>query len=241
LAEAWPNAAEVARRRTMKIAVLETGVPPDPLTDEFGSYPDMFADLLGSGYELETFEVQKGELPDPGAPGAYLVTGSAAGVYDPLPWIAPLQEFIRTAQGRKMVGICFGHQVMAEALGGHVEKSDKGWSAGLHRYEIATREPWMDDAVSIAIPASHQDQVVIQPPNTKVTARSAFTPVAGLAWTDRPAISFQFHPEFTPGFAKALIEKRYDIVPDPDAAIASLDAPNDSARVASWIRRFLEA
>ena len=74
-------------------------------------------------------------------------------------------------------------------------------------------------------------------------AQSAFTPFAGLAlaWTDRPAISFQFHPEFAPAFAKALIEQRYDIVPDPDAAIASLDAPNDNARVGGWIRRFLKA
>jgi len=225
----------------MKIAVLETGVPPDPLADEFGSYPEMFADLLGGGYELETFGLESGDLPDPTDHGAYLITGSPAGVYDPLPWIARLREFVRATQDRKMVGICFGHQVMAQALGGHVEKSDKGWGAGLHRYEIGTREPWMDDAVSIAIPASHQDQVLVQPPNTEVTAQSAFTPFAGLAWTDRPAISFQFHPEFSPGFAKALIEKRYDVVPDPDAAIASLDAPNDCARVAAWIRRFLEA
>jgi GMP synthase-like glutamine amidotransferase len=142
-----------------------------------------------------------------------------------------------------MVGVCFGHQIMSEALGGHVEKSDKGWGAGLHRYEIVRREPWMDGdaAAMIAAPASHQDQVVIQPPNTQIVAASDFTPFAAFAWTDRSAISFQFHPEFSPAFAKALIAERYDIVPDPDAAIASLDAPNDSARVAGWIRRFLKA
>jgi GMP synthase-like glutamine amidotransferase len=139
-----------------------------------------------------------------------------------------------------MVGICFGHQIMAEALGGHVEKSDKGWGAGLHHYSIIQSEPWMDGADVIAVPASHQDQVVIRPPNTDVVAESAFTPFAGLAWTDRPAISFQFHPEFAPAFALALIEQRFDIVPDPDAAIASLDAPNDNARVGGWIRRFLK-
>ncbi len=138
-----------------------------------------------------------------------------------------------------MVGVCFGHQVMAEALGGQVEKSDKGWGAGLHHYSIVHAEPWLDEAKDIAIPASHQDQVVVQPPNTEIVAASDFTPYAGLAWTDRPAISFQFHPEFTPDFAKALIAERYDRVPDPDAAIASLDAPNDNARVGGWIRRFL--
>ena len=225
----------------MKIAVLETGVPPAPLADQFGSYPDMFAELLGQGFELQTFDVQAGELPDPGTHQAVLITGSPAGVYDPYPWIAPLQEFIRSAADAKMVGVCFGHQVMAEALGGHVEKSDKGWGAGLHRYEIVHAEPWLNGERQVAVPASHQDQVVRQPPNTEVVARSDFTPFAALAWQDRPAISFQFHPEFSPGYAKALIEKRYDKVNDPDAAIASLDRPNDNAIVGGWIRRFLEA
>ena len=184
---------------------------------------------------------RRGELPDPGNHDAVLITGSPAGVYDDFPWIEPLMDFIRTAKDSKMVGVCFGHQVMAEALGGHVEKSDKGWGAGLHHYAVVHPEYWTDEARQIAIPASHQDQVVDQPPNTEIVAASDFTPYAALAWTDRPAISFQFHPEFSPEFAKALIEKRYDVVPNPDAAIASLDAPNDSARVGGWIRRFLKA
>ena len=225
----------------MKLAILETGRPPGSLAEEFGDYPAMFEAMLGPGFEIEIFHVQAGELPAPDAHDAVLITGSPAGVYDPLAWIPGLLDFIRAAKDSRMVGICFGHQAMAEALGGHVEKSDKGWGAGLHRYDITRQEPWMDGASSIADPASHQDQVVVQPPNTDVIAASEFTPFAGLAWTDRPAISFQFHPEFSPAFAKALIEKRYDIVSDPDAAIASLDAPNDNARVASWIRRFLEA
>jgi GMP synthase-like glutamine amidotransferase len=223
----------------MKVAILETGRRPGSLAEEFGDYPAMVARLLGPGFEVESFDVQAGELPEPAAHGAYLITGSPAGVYDPLPWIEPLQQFIRDAGDSRMVGICFGHQVMAEALGGHVEKSDKGWGAGLHRYEIVRREPWMDGAREITAPASHQDQVVVQPPNTEVVAESAFTPYAALAWTDRSAISFQSHPEFSPAFAKALIEKRYDVVPNPEAAIASLDAPNDNARVGQWIRNFL--
>ena len=92
---------------------------------------------------------------------------------------------------------------------------------------------------TIDIPASHQDQVVVQPPATEVVAASPFTPYASLAWQDRPAISFQFHPEFSPAYARALIEKRYDRVNDPDQALASLDAPNDNGRVATWMRRFL--
>jgi len=225
----------------MKLAILETGKPPGDLALEFGDYPSMFAALLGPEFDVERFDVEKGKLPQPDAHEAYLITGSPAGVYDPLPWIEPLERFIRSAKGSKMVGVCFGHQIMAEALGGHVEKSDRGWGAGLHSYAIVRSLPWIDVAGTIAVPASHQDQVVVQPPATEVVAASDFTPFAALAWVDRPAISFQFHPEFSPGFAKALIEKRFDVVPDPEAAIASLDAPNDNERVAGWIRRFLKA
>jgi GMP synthase-like glutamine amidotransferase len=225
----------------MKIAVLETGVPPDPLADEFGSYPDMFARLLGPGYTFEIFDVEKGDLPDMSAHGAYLITGSPAGVYEPLPWIAPLLEFIRSASEAKMIGVCFGHQAMAQALGGEVIKSPKGWGAGLQRYDVVHPQLWTNGEREVAIPASHQDQVVVQPPGTSVVARSNFTPFAALAWANRPAISFQFHPEFAPAYARALIEKRYDRVNDPARAIASLDAPNDNDRVAAWMRRFLEA
>ena len=225
----------------MKLAILETGRPPGDLDVKFGDYPAMVTRMLGSGFEIETFDVQAGQSPaNPAAHAAYLITGSPAGVYDPLPWIPDLLEFIRSAKASKMVGICFGHQAMSEALGGRVTKSDKGWGAGLHHYAIDLVEPWMDPVKTIAVPASHQDQVVIQPPNTAIVASSPFTEFAAFAWTDRPAISFQFHPEFSPDFAKALIAERYDIVPDPDAAIGSLDAPNDNARVAGWIRRFLQ-
>jgi GMP synthase-like glutamine amidotransferase len=220
----------------MKLAILETGVPPEPLAEEFGSYPDMFAKLLGTGFEVEAFDVQNGRFPEQAAHGAYLVTGSPAGVYDPLPWIAPLMEFIRSAGHAKMVGVCFGHQVMADALGGQVIKSPKGWGAGLQRYDIVRPQRWMNGERSVKIPASHQDQVVVQPPGTQVVAASDFTPFAALAWTDRPAISFQFHPEFSPAFAKALIAQRFDTVSDPEAAIASLDAPNDKHVCGGWRR-----
>ena len=223
----------------MKLAILETGTPPELLIAEFGRYPDMFRGLLGLA--APSFDVAAGEYPARAEEyDAYLLTGSPAGVYDTLPWLAPLADFLKRAKGKaKLVGICFGHQIMAQALGGHAEKSTKGWGVGLMTYPIVRREPWMDEAPLVCVPASHQDQVVLQPPGTHVIASSLFTPYAALAWADGSAISFQFHPEFSPEYAKALIEHRYDRAPDPDAAIASLDAPNDNARVGDWIRRFL--
>jgi len=223
----------------MNLAILETGTPPGPLEERFGRYPAMFEDLLG--LQATSYDVAAGVLPpDVGRHDAYLVTGAAAGVYDDLPWIPKLKTFLQAAKGRaKLVGVCFGHQIMAEAFGGRVEKSAKGWGVGLHTYPIVRHEAWMDNVSLVSVPASHQDQVVEQPPGTEVVASSLFTPYAALAWRDQPAISFQFHPEFAPAYAKALIAERYDRTPDPEAAIASLDAPNDNARVGEWIRRFL--
>jgi GMP synthase-like glutamine amidotransferase len=225
----------------MKLGILETGTPPAELIPRFGRYPAMFERLLGDGFDYASFDVAAGGLPiDPASHGAYLITGSPAGVYDPLPWIDEMKLFLRSVpRSAKLVGICFGHQLMAEAYGGHVEKSDKGWGVGLHHYPIVGRQPWMDDCPVVSAPASHQDQIVIQPPNTGLLASSVFTPYAALAWRDRAAVSFQFHPEFAPDYARALIEARRSQLPDPDAAIASLDRSNDSERIGEWIRRFL--
>jgi GMP synthase-like glutamine amidotransferase len=226
----------------VNVAILRTGAPPDALLPRFGEYDSMFARLLGPGFETKGYDVRRGEYPaaledHP----AYLITGSPAGVYDPLPWIAPLEDFLRSARGKaKLVGICFGHQVMAEAFGGRVEKSERGWSVGLQEYEIWQRPQWMADApATIAVPVSHQDQIALLPPDAEVLAANAFSPFGMLAYPGQDAVSMQFHPEFEPDFARALIEARRGILPDPDAAIASLDAPDDRPRVAAWIRRFL--
>ena len=225
----------------MKLAILETGAPPPALEDRFGRYPAMLESLIG--LDARSYDVAAGALPpDVGRHEAYLITGSAAGVYDDLPWIPRLIAFLRAARGKtRLVGICFGHQIMAEAFGGRVEKSGKGWGVGLQSYPVVRHEAWMDPVPLVAAPASHQDQVVRAPADADLIVSSLFTPYAGFAWRDRSAISFQFHPEFAPDYAKALIAERHDRVPDPDAAIASLDAPNDNDRVAGWIRRFLQA
>jgi GMP synthase-like glutamine amidotransferase len=133
---------------------------------------------------------------------------------------------------------------MAEAFGGRVVKSPKGWGLGLHAYEVVERAPWMDGASSVAIPVSHQDQVVELPQGARVVARSDFTPYGVLAWDDQPAISLQHHPEFEPAYASALIERRLETVLDEAqglAAMETLKAPNDRERVGGWIRRFLES
>lgn len=229
----------------MRIAILETGEPPGDLEQRFGDYPQMFEALLSGGDRtFQAYDIQKGQYPAPGAFDALVVTGSPAGAYDPLPWIAPLEDFLRANDQVPMVGICFGHQIMAQAFGGKVVKSEKGFGVGLHRYDVASHESWMDDVDGFAIPASHQDQVVEPPPGSHVVARSAFTPIAALAYDGRPAISFQGHPEFAADFATALIGSRKGERIDharAEAAIESLEQPNDREQVGRWIVNFLEA
>ncbi len=228
----------------LRVAILQTGLPPEYLVARFGRYDAMFARLLGDGFATQTFDVQAGALPeDPTAFAGMVITGSSAGVYDDLPWIAPLADFLRSARGRtKLAGICFGHQIMAQAFGGRVIKSPKGWGLGLHEYAVQARTSWMDATTAIRVPASHQDQVVALPPDARVLAGSDFTPHGMLDYADGTAMSLQLHPEFTPEFAAALVDRRFESglpAAEAEAAHASLAAPNDTARVGEWIRRFL--
>jgi GMP synthase-like glutamine amidotransferase len=223
----------------MKIAILEAGLPPAPLIGRFGRYPDMFARLLGADAVGPSYDVARGEYPDRAdAHQAYLVTGSDAGTYDDRPWIEPLKDFLNAAKDKaKLVGICFGHQIMAEAFGGRVVKSDKGLGVGMQDYSVGAAD-WIDGPSRVAVPVWHQDQVVGQPPNSRVIAGNAFCPIGGLTYADQPAISFQFHPEFEPEFMTRMIALEAEDLPDATAAAASIHGPNDSARVGRWIRNF---
>ncbi len=202
----------------MIVGILETGDVDPTLIDRHGDYPGMFRTLLHAvdgDLEFAVVKVNAGEMPgSPAEADAWLVTGSRHGVYDDLPWIGPLKDFLREsiAAGVPVVGICFGHQILAEALGGRAEKSDKGWGLGVQDYELVNRPAWLDHVPDrFSVLALHQDQVVALPAGATVLARSPHCEYAAVAYgdLDKPAaITLQPHPEFDRKYMDDLIALR---------------------------------
>jgi GMP synthase-like glutamine amidotransferase len=208
-------------------------------------FEKMFADA-GAQFDYDVVPIHSGEpFPDPEGLEAILLPGSAAGVYDNhLAWMAPLRDFIRGAYAAKtpMVGICFGHQIMADALGGDVRKSEKGWGLGRHSYGVTGRPGLFNGTRDVlAVACSHQDQVIVAPAEAEVILASDFTPNAGLLYRNGAALSFQPHPEFEDPYTLALAEMRRGKAPDAivDQAGASLQRPSHSGLVAAAIAEFL--
>lgn len=232
----------------MKIAIIETGKPPEKIRAVHPGYPEMFAELLhqrGMELEFSTFAVSDGApFPDLDSYDGVLITGSPAGVYEDHPWMHPLMTFIQDAArtDTPVAGICFGHQAVAKALGGNVNKSEKGWGVGRHTYDLITTPDWLEAEQSqFSLAVSHQDQVLDLPNRAKVIAASDFTPFAALYYPDAPALTFQGHPEFNAIFSQDLYNvRRNNPLTDVqvDSAIETLNSPCDNDLVAEWILSF---
>lgn len=227
-----------------RIGILQTGHVPDALKAAHGDFADMFRRLLaGPDLVFDVIEAADGApLGRPTDRDGWLITGSPHGAYEGHPWIAPLESFIRAAMRarRPMVGICFGHQIMAQALGGRVAKHPGGWGLGMTDYATDGGSGLPD---RIVLNAAHQDQVTVPPPEARVIARNDFCPYAGLAYGDS-GLSLQPHPEFEAAFmADLLAARRGGAFPaaDVDRALPTLSRTGDAGAVAAALRRFLTA
>lgn len=223
----------------MHIGILQCGQSPKVIRDQLGDYDSMFQTLLaGREFHFSSWHVEAMEFPQSvHDANGWLLTGSRHGVYEDLPFIPPLEDFIRRtyAADVPMVGICFGHQIIAQALGGTVAKSPKGWVVGAQDYDF--------DGQQITMNAWHQDQVVTPPKGARVIASNETCEYAALAYGDH-ALTVQAHPEFDDDFILALIAHRAKgIVPPARIADACSKMGSDlqSWVIANRIEQFFKA
>lgn len=233
----------------MKIGILKTDAVRPEWVAEFGEYPDMFMRLLGDrdpSLEFAVFDVRLGEYPNTlDDCDAYLITGSRHSVYEDLPWIADLLAFIRKLDQhrKKLVGICFGHQAIAHALGGRTEKASVGWGVGLHRHRFSVRPDWLDEGdAEFRVLVTHQDQVTVNASAAKVLAGSEFCPNA-VCQIGTHILTFQGHPEFVNGYSREIMEFRREIIGESvyRLGVASLEEVPETDRIAGWVLRFLKS
>lgn len=235
----------------MKLGILKTDAVRPEWVEEFGEYPDMFVALLRAAdptLQFSVYDVEEGQFPsDIDEVDAYLITGSKSSVYDDKDWIRRLTEFVAQlhARRKKLVGICFGHQLVAEALGGKTEKSPKGWGVGLHTHVFNTLPHWHDgNDKALKILVSHQDQVVRPAEGATVLAGSAFCENA-VTQVGEHILTFQGHPEFVASYMREIMTFRRDRIGEDgfQAGMASLEtgAGAQGDRVARWILAFLRA
>ncbi|MCZ6710472.1 MAG: GMP synthase [Gammaproteobacteria bacterium] len=220
----------------------------DQFQSRFGDYPEMFVKMLAGAAELRpqfsTFDARDIEYPPADACDAYIITGSRHSVYDDDPWIRPLVDFVGAALAaqRRVVGICFGHQLIAHYFGGRTEPAAAGWGVGVHNVQFIGAESWMQPAQSeVGLLSSHKDQVVELPLNARVIARSDFCPNSGYVIGDQ-VLTLQGHPEFSKSYVDELMRARQQLLGEQtfQAGIASLREETHEALVARWILNFMD-
>lgn len=224
----------------VRVGLLQCDDLPAPHAELDGDYPALFDRLFaGHNIELVVHRADHGRLPtSPDECDGWLIGGSRRSAIDADEWIGALTRCTAelVTSGRPLVGICFGHQIVARALGAAVEQV--GWTLGAVDY--TARTPAATGATGgFTIVASHQDQVVELPAGTVLVASSAGCPIAGFA-ADH-VLTLQGHPEFTARLGASLVRSRRALVGDTaaDAALTSLERPLDATAVGAALAAVL--
>ena len=232
----------------LRLAILDADKLYQPLQTRYHSYGQMFETLLresDADWELKIYPVIDGVFPQsPNEFDACLITGSKFDSFGGEAWIVHLREYVQTLYQLKkpMVGVCFGHQLLAHALGGCTGRSTAGWGLGVMQYSITATPDFVDDLQSISLLVSHQDQVHTLPPQATRLMSNSFCPNAAF-YIPGQVLAIQGHPEFTVDYARDLLDLRESVLPasDVNRARATFEFAHDGLLVGRWIRRFVEA
>ena len=236
----------------MKIGILQADSVLQHLQPKHGNYPEMISDVLtraasdiGADFEFAHFDVEHGTYPSAIFEcDCYVISGSKKSVYDDEPWIKKLSAYVRTLHENKipLIGICFGHQLIADALGGKTVGAEVGWGVGIHDSEIVDRRWFMDaESDQYTLIVSHKDQVVSLPDGAELLASSHFCPYSMYCIGDH-IFTMQGHPEFDREYSRALMNMREEVL-GPETytqGVSSLEKPLMRDEVSRWIVRFLQ-
>ncbi|CCN73352.1 putative GMP synthase-Glutamine amidotransferase [Vibrio nigripulchritudo SFn118] len=231
----------------MKIGILICDDVNPALEPEHGNYKEMFSRLLHAvddSIELAFYWVNHRQFPeDITECDAYITSGSKSGVMDNDSWINDMESLVREIHQAHIpfIGICFGHQMLAKALGGEVSRAEVGWGVGTAVTKVFIPQPWMEPfQQQINLLVSHQDQVISMPDDGQVIAGNDFCPVS-IMLVGKTSLGIQAHPEFCAPYSKALIEVRKDSIPKSvqEKGIASLKLPTDGLLVTQWMLNFI--
>ena len=231
----------------MHIAILITNTDWTEFAARHPRDRDRFPALIHGvrpNYALSLYDVPLGEVPDTlhGFDGI-VIGGSPASVRDEAPWIARLEELVREAYaaGIPMFGACFGHQIIAQALGGQVDDNKGPFVMGVAQTDFTAPPAWMADAGKVYLAAAHGEQVTRLPDGAKVIGRADGCDVAAYIM-GKKVFCTQHHPEIGPEFLAALVEEYAPKLPSEvaQASKGSLALPNEGARFAEYIARFFE-
>jgi len=238
----------------LSVAILRTDEVLPQFQAAHGDYPEMFSRLLARAaaerspevnLRIATFDARVEEYPAPGEFDGYLITGSRNSVYDDEPWIAALAGYLEKVlqEGRRIIGICFGHQLIAHFFGGETTAAENGWAVGVQETRTVAEEDWMDSpGARLNLLSSHKDQVSRLPKGARLTVTSDFCPVGGFVIGDQ-VMTLQGHPEFHRDYSKDLMNMRREMLGEAtfEEGIASLARETDEDRAAHWMINFLSA
>jgi GMP synthase-like glutamine amidotransferase len=231
----------------MKLCILENDFLDPAVQDTYKGYGAMFERLLrqaGAEGEFDIFNTVQGEYPASfDAYDAVLLTGSRADAFSQEPWVLTLKEKVQELlkSKKKLIGVCFGHQLIGLCLGAKVGRAPQGWGAGRMQYQWTAPElAQAQGRTDIALLASHQDQVFDLPSGARLLATSAFCPVAAFGVDDH-VFCVQPHPEFVEDYSAFLLNKRRAILGEEKyaASTQSLADGHDGLAVARMMVAFI--